>query len=249
MKKDDILIRLLQKFSNILSRDERNSDISMSTADIFCSALTSRRSDNVLCALVDLCDEQSVKRHNSFSSDGSILVMALQHYKSDTVILYLLQKFPVLAALVSVYVTALPLYTALSHKRSLSVVVGLLICCPSFGTFDQTLCNERINSVVLIAITQSLSFWNAFAHKFEEGDPLSTVIEEAETVVKNQSHFDYELLHNSKLEEDMATIKNSIMESKNQTLILEEIKDLLLEGNKQTSFAINHNSKVDEDMA
>ena len=102
---------------------------------------------------------------------------------------------------------------------------------------------------MLIAITQSLSFWNAFAHKFEEGGPLSTVIEEAETVVKRQSQFDYEILHNSELEEDMATIKNSIMESKNQSLVLEEIKDLLLKGFKRTALVINHNSKVDEDMA
>ena len=158
-REDNMGLALKHKRSDevILSMIRNYSLSPTSVSGYLCSVFTLQRSDKILCALIDECDEESLKLANQKVIDGDVFLTFLQSCKADAVVIYLLQRFPVLASLVQRDTKMLPLYTALSCKRSLSIIVGLLICCPFIGTFDQGLCSERISTDVRVAISKPLT--------------------------------------------------------------------------------------------
>ena len=289
---DDILSRLFEKFSMsnggdkssnyaeeivILALTQKRSDgvimymiknYKCSLSPISCIqslylALTLKRSDKILYALIDLCYNcsagqaknqnsaegnvvvtafkycKSVGLVNRNSAEDNILVTALKYCKSDAVVIYLLESLPVLAALVQRNTKALPIYVGLSCERSLSVIVGLLICCPSSGIFDQTLCNEQIKTDVWIAMTKPLSFWNTYACKFKEGESLSTLIEEVKELIKNETVSEPNASESGIKFSDLRNEWVNVNDNNISRLIDEvssmktEMKEIILKGNKQ----------------
>ena len=184
--------------------------------------------------------------------------MAIIYCKSDAVILHFLQNLPHFASLTERESSMLPIYFALSYGRSLSIVIALLICSPLIGKFDQTLCNGRVETDSRIAITKPLSFWNAFARKFEEGDSLKNMTEEVKLLLKGKSEStDNEVMDenmfksrtkservNSKLMEDIKNMKEKQLEenkrlNSNYIKIVEEIKEM-----KEHLYATNTSEQV-----
>ena len=166
----------------------------------FCLTLAFKynRSEDLLLKMIDIYADSSIAktfvaaRYNENDQEyvhtdhDDLLITSLICCSSDASILHLMQLFPDLASLAKRDTKMLPIYIALSSKRSLSVVFGLMICCPLIGSFDQTLCKRQVKTATRVAITKSLSFWNTFASKFEEGESLTDVIEEVKDLLENK---------------------------------------------------------------